>query len=191
MSKVVAAVFLIALAVLALVVGLGWGVVTYTATPTFCNTCHVMNTRYVSWQRSSHGIAATCIECHSEPGWWEELKAHLNGTRYLYVMLTGEKTGPLIRAEVSDASCLRCHQRDRLPEVVHNHRVLHAKHLGLGVNCVSCHAGLVHGSLYGGEARPTMRLCVECHAQRSPALAACQSCHVQPTIPAGVLRVRP
>jgi cytochrome c nitrite reductase small subunit len=60
---------LLAAVVLAIVIGLGWGVMAYTSMPDFCNSCHVMNTRYVSWQRSPHGAAATCIECHSEPGW--------------------------------------------------------------------------------------------------------------------------
>jgi hypothetical protein len=86
------AVVLVAASIVALMVGLGWGVMTYTATPSFCNSCHVMNTRFVSWQRSPHGDVATCLECHSEPGWWGELKAHVNGARYLYVMVTGEKT---------------------------------------------------------------------------------------------------
>jgi nitrate/TMAO reductase-like tetraheme cytochrome c subunit len=171
-----------------LMVGLGWGVMTYTATPTFCNSCHVMNTRFVSWQRSAHGDVATCIECHSEPGWWGELKAHINGARYLYVMVTGEKTGPLIRAEVSDASCLRCHHLDQLPDVVRQHRVLHAKHMGLGLSCVDCHAGLVHGNLYGGHTQPVMDRCVGCHAKRRPVLVACQGCHVQASMPAGFFR---
>jgi hypothetical protein len=58
----------------------------------------------------------------------------------------------VIRAEVSDASCLHCHHLDQLSDVVHNHRVLHAKHLDLGVKCSDCHAGLVHGNLYGCQA---------------------------------------
>jgi nitrate/TMAO reductase-like tetraheme cytochrome c subunit len=172
--------------VLAVIVmaGGGWGVLTYTAQPAFCNSCHIMNTRFVSWQRSAHSSAATCIECHSEPGTWEEIKAHLNGARYLYVMLTGEKSGPLLRAEVSDASCLQCHPRTQLPEVIHTHRVLHDTHLSRNVSCTDCHAGLVHGTLYGGQARPPMQLCMDCHAQRSPLLTACETCHLQPTGPA-------
>jgi nitrate/TMAO reductase-like tetraheme cytochrome c subunit len=189
MGRLTVTVLLVALASIALVGGMGWGVMTYTATPSFCNSCHVMNTRFVSWQRSPHGDVATCIECHSEPGWWGEMKAHINGARYLYVMVTGEKTGPLIRADVSDASCLRCHALDRLSDVVHNHRVLHAKHLDLGVKCSECHAGLVHGDLYGGQARPAMERCVDCHAKRRPVLVGCQSCHVQSIMPTGLLRL--
>ena len=171
-----------------LVAALGWGAMTYTSQPSFCNNCHLMNTRFVSWQRSPHMAAATCIQCHSEPGRWEELKAHLNGARYLYVMLTGEKSGPFIKAEVSDASCLRCHRRERLPNVVRNHRILHVKHLDARLNCANCHAGLVHGNLYGGQARPAMQLCIDCHAERTPILAACQACHLPPVASAALLR---
>jgi nitrate/TMAO reductase-like tetraheme cytochrome c subunit len=180
---------LLAAVVLAIIIGLGWGVLAYTSTPDFCNSCHVMNTRFVSWQRSPHMAAATCIACHSEPGWWGEMKAHLNGARYLVVMLTGEMSGPLIRAEVGDVSCLHCHPPEQLPETVRNHRILHAKHMGMGLHCGDCHAGLVHGTLYGGQARPAMALCVECHAQRSPLLAGCTTCHVQLAIPAAGLNI--
>jgi cytochrome c nitrite reductase small subunit len=162
---------------------------TYTATPAFCNSCHVMNMRFVSWQRSSHGDVATRIECHSEPGWWGEVKAHIDGARDLYVMVSREKTGPLIRAEVSEASCLRCHPMDQLPDIVHHHRVLHAKHMARELRCVDCHAGLVPGDLYGSRPRPVMQRCVDCHARRRPLLVSCQSCHVQPTVSAGVPRV--
>ncbi|HXH13369.1 MAG TPA: NapC/NirT family cytochrome c [Alphaproteobacteria bacterium] len=184
MTKFIGVGLLLAGVTLAVIVGLGWGVMVYTATPDFCNSCHVMNTRYVSWRRSPHMAAATCIECHSEPGWWGELRAHLNGARYLVVLLTGEMSGPLIRAEVSDASCLECHPAAQLPETVRNHRILHTTHLARGLHCADCHAGLVHGTLYGGQARPAMTLCVECHARHSPLLAACQTCHVQMAVPA-------
>jgi nitrate/TMAO reductase-like tetraheme cytochrome c subunit len=183
-ARLVVVGLLLAAVVLAIVIGLGWGVMAYTSTPDFCNSCHVMNTRYVSWQRSPHGAAATCIECHSEPGWGGELKAHFNGARYLVVMLTGEMSGPLIRAEVSDASCLPCHPPEHLPETVRNHRILHAKHMNMGLHCADCHAGLVHGTLYGGQTRPAMALCVDCHARRSPILAGCHTCHVQLAVPA-------
>jgi cytochrome c nitrite reductase small subunit len=183
------AVVLVAASIVALMVGLGWGVMTYTATPSFCNSCHVMNTRFVSWQRSPHGDVATCLECHSEPGSWGELRAHINGSRYLAVMVTGEKTGPLIRAEVSNESCLHCHPAVQLPDVVRQHRVSHITHIDMGVSCVDCHAGLIHGDLYGGQPRPVMERCIDCHAKRRPLLVACQSCHVQPQISAGFLRI--
>src|SRR5918994_7087221 len=99
----------LALGVAGIVVALlglaAWGAVAYTARPDFCASCHLMQTRYVSWKRSPHYAAATCIQCHSEPGLIGEVKAHLNGTRYLWVILTGDKSGTILRAAVSSATC--------------------------------------------------------------------------------------
>lgn len=168
------------LAVILVTVFAAWGVMTYTGSPTFCAGCHVMETRYMSWRRSSHGEKATCIQCHSDPGTWGELKAHLNGTRYLYVMLTGEKSGPILKASVESAVCERCHSVDLLPEVLRAHKILHGVHRARGIECTGCHAGLVHGNLHGSQPRAAMRGCVTCHAKESPSLVACQTCHIQP-----------
>ncbi|MCI0484535.1 MAG: NapC/NirT family cytochrome c [candidate division NC10 bacterium] len=169
-------IFWLTLSLILVVIGIGafaaWGVVSYTASPSFCASCHLMQTRYVSWQRSPHWGKATCIQCHSEPGIWGELKAHLNGTRYLYVMLTGEKSGPILRAAVESATCAHCHPAESLPEATRAQQIRHRAHLALGIECTACHAGLVHGTLYGHQAKPAREACVACHAKESPVLGA-------------------
>jgi len=184
--------FWLVLLLLLVVVGIGaagaWGVMRYTGSPGFCASCHVMETRYVSWQRSPHREKATCIQCHSEPGPWGELRAHLNGTRYLYVMLTGEKSGPILRAAVASETCRHCHATLTLPEATSTHRVLHGVHLARAIECTACHGGLVHGSLYGHQARPAMETCVGCHARESQVLLSCRTCHVE-GVGAGVARL--
>jgi nitrate/TMAO reductase-like tetraheme cytochrome c subunit len=171
-------IFLLLVAVLGIAATAGWGVLTYTSSPSFCSSCHIMQTRYVSWQRSAHWGKATCIECHSEPGTWGEIKAHLNGTRYLYVMMTGAMSGPILRASVESATCESCHAPAQLPESARNHRIHHQFHRSAAIECVACHGGLVHGTLRGGQARPAMETCVGCHIKESPVLANCGSCHV-------------
>ncbi len=32
--------------------------------PKSCINCHVMNTQYATWQHSSHGMRANCVDCH-------------------------------------------------------------------------------------------------------------------------------
>lgn len=32
--------------------------------PEACANCHVMTTQYLTWQRSSHAVVATCNDCH-------------------------------------------------------------------------------------------------------------------------------
>ena len=39
----------------------------YTSRPEFCNSCHIMEPYYKSWQESSHKNVS-CIECHFPPG---------------------------------------------------------------------------------------------------------------------------
>lgn len=140
-----------------------WGAVAYTSRPDFCAGCHVMQTRYVSWKRSPHVTAATCIQCHSEPGLLGEIKAHLNGTRYLWVLLTGAKSGTILRAAVSSDTCAQCHPASRLPQATATFRIDHARHLAREIPCASCHAGLVHASLYGHQAQPARATCDGCH----------------------------
>ena len=63
------------LVVLALVLGLIAGVGGYTlvyakalsymsSDPEVCANCHIMNSQYDSWQKSSHHAVAGCVDCH-------------------------------------------------------------------------------------------------------------------------------
>jgi len=36
----------------------------FTTDPKACANCHIMNSEYDSWVKSSHHIAATCVDCH-------------------------------------------------------------------------------------------------------------------------------
>ena len=167
---------LLGLAVLG--VALTAGALRYTDQPSFCGSCHPMTTRYVSWQRSTHAERAACLDCHSEPGAAGEIKAHLDGARYLFVVLTTEGAGTIIRARVSNESCQRCHAAADLPDVVRQHRVAHRSHWRREISCADCHGNLVHGSLHGGAVRPSMATCIGCHTKTSPAvMAACATCH--------------
>lgn len=166
--RLVGLVVLLGVAVVAFGGLAAWGAIAYTSSPAFCASCHVMETRHISWRRSAHFDRATCIQCHSEPGRWGEVKAHLNGARYLYVMLTGEKSGPILRASVERATCEQCHRLDALPERQDGVEIRHATHLTRGLECAACHAGLVHGALHA-PAR-VMETCAGCHAPQSPVL---------------------
>lgn len=153
------------------------GLYTWASTPGFCNICHIMSTRYVSWQRSDHWNKATCIQCHSEPGTIGEIKAHLRGARYVYALVTGTRAAPVLTAEVSNASCERCHKTDELGGIIRGHDPEHAAHLQLGMKCTACHDNLVHGTLSGTALRPYMATCDDCHRELDPAVTICSTCH--------------
>ncbi len=52
----------------------GW----YTSRSQFCNSCHIMEPYYVSWQQSSHKDVS-CIKCHFPPGVGEKMRGKVLG----------------------------------------------------------------------------------------------------------------
>ena len=52
----------------------GW----YTSRSEFCNSCHIMEPYYKSWQESSHKDVP-CIECHFPPSFGGKIRGKLLG----------------------------------------------------------------------------------------------------------------
>lgn len=170
--------------VAAVVVFLGGTAVVVTSQPEFCASCHLMETRYVSWKRSSHEGVTNCLTCHSEPGFVNEMKAHIAATRYLWVMATGNRTGPIIHGEAPSSACLECHPADDRLDVVpelaldaRGHTPAHKAHRDFGVECTDCH---YRPSLHGEETLVPMQVCVDCHTERTIVSPSCQTCHEGP-----------
>lgn len=179
-----AGLLLITLVVIGAVLLVGGTAVAVTSSPEFCRSCHLMETRYVSWSRSSHAESTDCITCHSEPGFVNEMKAHIGATRYLWVMATGRRSGPIIKGEAYTSACLECHPADQQPETVPEltlgaagHIPAHDAHLEKNVDCTSCH---YRPTLHGEERFVPMDTCVECHVERALVSPSCQLCHDGP-----------
>jgi hypothetical protein len=133
-----------------------------TSRPEFCATCHIMKPRYVSWERSTHGrVRADCLDCHAQPGVWGEIKAHLEGTRYLYVLVTGREQ-IILEARVPDGTCSQCHPLDELPSTFEGVNIAHRNHLSADVPCERCHADF-HDNLQGGSLEANLEVCGDCH----------------------------
>jgi cytochrome c nitrite reductase small subunit len=56
--------FAVALLMLAYLVNASKALSYLSTDPKACINCHVMHTHYATWQHSSHGQRATCVECH-------------------------------------------------------------------------------------------------------------------------------
>jgi len=108
------------------------GFVEYSAQPSFCLNCHIMEPYYESWQTSSHNDVK-CIECHYAPGLKAEAMGKFQAANQVVKSVTGSY-GTKPWAEIEDAACLRsgCHSERKLEGVV-NFRGLrfdHTQHLG-------------------------------------------------------------
>lgn len=133
----------------------------------FCNSCHIMNSYYASWQRSRHKEVA-CVSCHIPPGMDNLVLAKLNGAGQLVDdLLSRTSTKP--SASVSDISCTRsgCHDLAKVRSTAaRNSKYFfdHGKHLdleyaGIAVHCTTCHShvqGSEHFSL-------NTQACITCH----------------------------
>ncbi|MHB1037212.1 MAG: NapC/NirT family cytochrome c [Pirellulales bacterium] len=160
----------------------GW----YTSRPQFCNSCHIMEPYYKSWQESSHS-EVSCIECHFPPGFGGKVRGKMLGLVQLAKYVTASE-GPRPSAEIPDASCLRsgCHETRLLTGRVDFHGVPfdHTPHLGQmrrgkQLRCTSCHSQIVQGK----HMTVTVTTCFLCHFKGEPfnqGLGACTRCHAIP-----------
>jgi predicted CXXCH cytochrome family protein len=156
----------------------------YTSRSEFCISCHIMEPYYVSWQESSHRDVA-CIKCHFPPGAAEKVRGKMLGLVQLLKYVTAT-AGPRLNAEISDDSCLRCHDTRLLAGRVDFHGIPfdHRPHLadtrrGKKLRCTSCHSQIVQGS----HMTVTTSTCFLCHFKEgmfNEGLGTCTRCHQIP-----------
>ncbi|MBK7641666.1 MAG: NapC/NirT family cytochrome c [Planctomycetes bacterium] len=164
----------------------------HTAQPQFCNSCHIMEPYYQSWQRSVHHDVA-CIECHYEPGAVETAEGKFKALSQVAKYVTRTQ-GTKPWAEVSDQSCMRsgCHSVRALEGRVQFGRVSfdHTQHLlesqrGRRLRCVTCHSG-DPGGVHIAVSKAT---CFACHFKpgedgKAPEKQSdCLLCHGPPKEP--------
>lgn len=161
----------------------------YTSRPSFCPTCHYMESFYQSWRSSSHNNI-DCVECHFEPGLSGTVRGKLNGLVQIvnYVSLSYKKRRPW--AEIPDNTCSRsgCHEMQEIKDSVYNFKGVlfsHDSHMkeqrrGKTLKCTSCHSQIVQGS----HIEVTESTCFTCHFQKSDdpehkfdKLSDCKTCH--------------
>lgn len=83
--------------------------------PKACINCHVMDSAYSTWEKSSHKNVATCIECHLPVGdeiAKYEAKARDGWNHSVAFTLNTYKNNIRISEDASNrvqANCIRCH----------------------------------------------------------------------------------
>jgi len=105
------------------------------AKPSFCASCHVMQTQYVSHRRSAHQ-RASCVDCHA-----------------------GKECGGCHGAITADASTAGkvVNAAGRGTHEVHV--------LRQNINCRVCHEGIMHARLDGYIRTSSNASCGRCHGQ--------------------------
>jgi cytochrome c nitrite reductase small subunit len=139
----------LAIPALAVLVGvaLGLGLFTFhvaeglsylSTDPAACANCHIMQTQYESWQKSSHHAVARCVDCH--------LPHDFIG-KYLAKAENGWH-----------------HSKGFTLQDFHEPIMIKSKNAGiLQRNCLACHGEIAHGLVEGVNGEPDEVQCVHCH----------------------------
>lgn len=161
-----------------------------TGTTEFCNSCHIMNDYYDSWQTSSHA-EVNCLMCHLKPGFTGYIKGKINGLAQAVDCAVG-RVGTKPNAAIMDASCLRegCHSVEELNEDKIDFggiKFRHSKHMNRTVDGITMRCDTCHSHFEGHEHFSVNKdVCYTCHFLEGPngkgrvVDTGCQSCHEVP-----------
>ena len=195
----------VAIVVVAVSVLIGGGSAAWhaSASPQFCNSCHIMRPYVSAWKASQHS-AVGCVQCHYPPGLRDTLRVKFQAVTQVAKWATGTYNSKPY-AEVENASCLRsgCHATSALTAKSTLHfgrgiRFDHGPHLdaakmGRELRCTSCHAQIVVDRHFEVD----RRTCFTCHFKGAKngrdltPVAGCVGCHETPkgSIDLGVVRL--
>jgi nitrate/TMAO reductase-like tetraheme cytochrome c subunit len=186
-------VFLIVAAIVLVVGGAALaGVWHASASPQFCNSCHIMRPYVQAWRASKHNTIA-CVQCHYPPGFRDTLWVKFQAMSQVAKWATQTYNSKPF-AVVEDGSCFRsgCHsvsQLDKRGVIMFGRgiRFDHGPHLdpartGAQLRCTSCHSQIVVNKHF--EVATTT--CFACHFKAARngrelnPVAGCTGCHEPP-----------
>lgn len=109
-----------------------------------CANCHIMREQFDSWQKSSHHIVATCVDCHLPQSFVPKMVAKtVNGYHHSKGFTLQDFHEPILikpgNSRILQDACLRCHG-----DMVHG-IVAGSTSDEDAVRCVHCHVGVGHG----------------------------------------------
>jgi cytochrome c nitrite reductase small subunit len=113
-----------------------------TDDPKACANCHVMNTQYSGWMKSSHRNAAVCNDCHTPAGFIPKyFTKALNGFHHSLAFTSGRFPDEIIvtgrNLKVAEDACMKCHQ-----DITDGIRS--TRHPKDDVSCTTCHRDVGH-----------------------------------------------
>lgn len=163
-----------------------------SASPQFCNSCHIMQPYVTAWKASRHNTIA-CVQCHYPPGFRDTLWVKFQAVSQVAKWAT-QTYNSKPYAVVEDASCLRsgCHSLGKLESrgvvsfgrgVKFDHRPhLDSGRMGSQLRCTSCHSQITVDTHF----EVTTNTCFVCHFKAAKngrelrPIAGCTGCHEPP-----------
>jgi nitrate/TMAO reductase-like tetraheme cytochrome c subunit len=165
----------------------GYGVHSYTNSPSFCSSCHEMAPEYITYTQSAHN-QISCVQCHDKPGFSNIIdnKTNLiNAIKSHYSGIPKQILQTNVQIVSSD-NCLKCHSKNRLVTATGDLKVNHPGHIKQGIPCITCHEGIAHTKIAARGlntstdrtkwtkatakklideqySRPNMGTCIDCH----------------------------
>lgn len=116
----------------------------FSREPSACANCHIMQSQYDSWQKSSHHISAKCIDCHLPASFVPKYVAKAeNGWRHskeftLETFAEPIRLKPRSRAILLE-NCAHCHGT-----LTAEMTAASAQH-DASADCLHCHSTVGHG----------------------------------------------
>ena len=116
----------------------------FSTDPKACVNCHIMNSQYDSWIKSSHHAGAKCVDCHLPDEFVAKYLAKAdNGYRHSKAFTLQNFHEPIQitprNSRILQENCLRCHG-DFVHDIVSGSTT--AKN---AISCVHCHESVGHG----------------------------------------------
>lgn len=117
----------------------------FSTDPAACANCHIMRPQYDGWQKASHHVSATCVDCHLPADFVGKYLAKARNGWHHSKGFTMQDFDEPIRikppnAAILQENCVRCHE-SLVQQIAGGH--------GGSLSCVHCHATVGHGERAG------------------------------------------
>jgi nitrate/TMAO reductase-like tetraheme cytochrome c subunit len=127
----------------------GYGVQSYTNSPSFCRSCHEMAPEYTTYTQTAHN-QISCVQCHDKPGISNIIDNKKNLVKAISSHYKDDIPKQILQTNVqivSSENCLKCHSKNRLVTATGDLKVNHPGHIKQGIPCITCHEGVAHAKI--------------------------------------------
>lgn len=127
----------------------GEGLSYFSKDPQACVNCHIMDSQFDSWQKSSHHTSASCVDCHLPHSTIPKLASKAeNGWLHSKGFTMQDFHEPIFLREKSretlEHNCRDCHDG-----LMHGSVPMPANRPDEAINCLHCHRSAGHGPTTG------------------------------------------